>query len=926
MKTSFLQSSKILLLLVGLCSGIFLPISAMSIHAASSALLAADEVLTTKTYYIDSSNGNDDNDGQAVSSAWQSFRPLGGTILRAGDKLLLKRGETYKGVLDITGRGSATLPVIVDAYGEGATPVVLAPDHSKYAIRVYNSDYVTLQHLEVVNHGSTDVGGRTGVLVECTDYGVSKGIRLNDLFIHDVNGSMVKKQGGGSGILIKNGGSKKTSIFDGLTIEYCHIKNCYRNAMIWDGCWDRTNWYASKNVLVRYNLIEEVPGDGIVPIGCDGAIIEYNVMRNGTAKFDPQSRTEAAAGIWPWSCDNTIIRYNEACGHKAPWDGQGFDADYNCSNTVIEYNYSHDNYGGMVLVCAAGDEAKYDYCWGNIKPVVRYNISIGDGNRPQPARGKMFSPSIHIGGPVDGLNLYRNIIHNKVKSSSDIDRRMLVSDDWVGCANHTTIQENIFYAPEESGFDFTNSKNNHIEGNYYLGVYKNVPAQQTGLPIAAKHEALVRNSGADGLMQLMDSVTIAGGVKCVFVNKEKVEAFFDEVMPDPAFSALVAPYLWAKGAVGALPDAETAALLEKKTVDEANSYLQSVADKVVPFDDSKLYRLKNYVRNLEMGNGKQQGNTGYMGNTSHTDWTKEVAEVSCHGTSLGDANFIWAFEKVGNSGNYKIKNLNNGKYLAKTDVKSASKYLKFTDAARAGVYQIGALKNVLAQYQLKCTSGASSRNQLHASGAGVMNYNTGANDASSWYLIPATDFEIEMTPMDDARYASLYLPFDVNCTDNTLEMYGVKAFNTEEGRAMIVNVNGLAAGNGAILKGKKEKYTLTIQGKVVSPAFQNLLDGTTMDKRQNSNQHCYVLGKDAQGVAGLYKSAAAEMQANEAYLALPADVAAEGFHFTFDEITGIQPLEKTTGAGGECYDLSGRRVLVPAKGVYIINGKKIYIR
>ena len=61
--------------------------------------------------------------------------------------------------------------------------------------------------------------------------------------------------------------------------------------------------------------------------------------------------TEAAAGIWPWSCDNTTIQFNEVYGHKAPWDAQGFDADYNCNNTIIQYNYSHDNYGGLVLVC-----------------------------------------------------------------------------------------------------------------------------------------------------------------------------------------------------------------------------------------------------------------------------------------------------------------------------------------------------------------------------------------------------------------------------------------------------------------------------------------------------------------------------------------------------------------------------------------------
>ena len=58
-----------------------------------------------------------------------------------------------------------------------------------------------------------------------------------------------------------------------------------------------------------------MPGDGIVPIGCDSTLIEHNVMRNCPANL-PDS--EAAAGIWPWSCDNTIIQFNEVSTIKLP--------------------------------------------------------------------------------------------------------------------------------------------------------------------------------------------------------------------------------------------------------------------------------------------------------------------------------------------------------------------------------------------------------------------------------------------------------------------------------------------------------------------------------------------------------------------------------------------------------------------------------
>lgn len=53
-------------------------------------------------------------------------------------------------------------------------------------------------------------------------------------------------------------------------------------------------------MVIRHNVLEEIPGDGIVPIACDGALVEYNVMSKRTR---PLPRGDAAVGIWPRSCD-----------------------------------------------------------------------------------------------------------------------------------------------------------------------------------------------------------------------------------------------------------------------------------------------------------------------------------------------------------------------------------------------------------------------------------------------------------------------------------------------------------------------------------------------------------------------------------------------------------------------------------------------
>ncbi len=59
--------------------------------------------------------------------------------------------------------GKADKRVIIDAYSIGRKPCIKAPDASLYTILVQNSDYLTLQNLEVVNTGTERLAHRTGV-------------------------------------------------------------------------------------------------------------------------------------------------------------------------------------------------------------------------------------------------------------------------------------------------------------------------------------------------------------------------------------------------------------------------------------------------------------------------------------------------------------------------------------------------------------------------------------------------------------------------------------------------------------------------------------------------------------------------------------------------------------------------------------------
>ena len=428
---------------------------------------------------------------------WEEMAKGDTIALRAGDQLLFKRGDVYHGSICIMADGTPEHPVVIGDYGKGEKPRIVAGDSARFAMLIYNSRYVDVHNIDIANKGPEPLPGRTGLKIECDNYGYSKRINIQNIDIHDVNGSLSKEAGGGSGLMIVNRWTDTPSAFDSLLIEGCTVRRCQRNAMIWNANYQRNRWFPNRNVVVRKCLVEDVPGDGIVPIGCEGALIEYNLMRNCP---DILPEEEAAAGIWPWSCDNTIIQFNEVANHKAHWDGQGFDCDYNSNNTTIRYNYSHDNFGGFILICTPKVRG---YNIGNKGSVIHHNISINDGVRPYKARnGQNFSPAIHISGPCYNTRVDHNVIFYDANQPGDEDKNFIYSGSWDGYADSTYFLDNLFFANTDSvGIELTNSKRNYFSGNSTLKTEK-----------------------AADVKRLLKKMTIADGqAELYFVNKEMME-------------------------------------------------------------------------------------------------------------------------------------------------------------------------------------------------------------------------------------------------------------------------------------------------------------------------------------------------------------------------------------------------------------------
>jgi hypothetical protein len=438
------------------------------------------------TYYVDARNGRDEASGNSPPTAWRSMSKVNATTFLPGDHILFKSGSTWTGQLWPKGSGTAEHPITIDKYGGDALPVINGAGLAEDTVLLKNQEYWEVRNLEVTNTGATP-SLRRGVDVVADNVGELHHIYLQDLKVHDVNGSLKEKANGG--IHYRSIGDIKPSRFVDLRIENNHIWHVDRSGIFgWSTHWIRTKWYPSLGVVIRNNVLDDIGGDGVVNVATDGALVEHNVVSRAS-----QRSQDYNVGIWPWSADNTVIQYNEVYGTRGQHDAEGFDSDWNSRNTVIQYNYSHDNEGGFLLICNEGSQSPNDSA-GNVGTIVRYNISQNDHHRV-----------IKLSGPVKNTLIYNNTIF--VGKDETVD--LVLHTDWTGWASDTYIYNNIFYVEGKAQFGYGvtgnedgsyvtapgpgKSSNDVYDYNLYFGV---APADDAHALIT---DPLLRNPGHAGV-------------------------------------------------------------------------------------------------------------------------------------------------------------------------------------------------------------------------------------------------------------------------------------------------------------------------------------------------------------------------------------------------------------------------------------------
>lgn len=344
----------------------------------------------TQTWYVDCSRATSARaDGRSPRTAWTSSAQASAQPLQPGDRLLFKRGTVCAGMLTPQGSGTPDQRIHLDAWGEGARPEIRANPGQPAALKLWNQQYWTIQHLSFAG------GNPHGVYIS-GDRGVLRGIRVIDTVIHHVEGEPADKEGG----LLVIAPAAKTQRFDDVLVDGVTAHHTTQWAGILVGV---ARGYVdeaerSTNVIVRNSIVHDVAGDGIILFQVNNAVIENSVAwRIG---LQDKETLGTPNGIWTWMCRDCVVRRCEAFLTDSPGiDGGAFDIDYGNTNNVVEDSYGHDTQGYCFAVFGAGK-------LNSTNSVVRNLICHRNGLDPALARrqGAVFL-STWDGGKLTGVHM-----------------------------------------------------------------------------------------------------------------------------------------------------------------------------------------------------------------------------------------------------------------------------------------------------------------------------------------------------------------------------------------------------------------------------------------------------------------------------------------------------------------------------------------
>lgn len=356
-------------------------------------------------------------------------------------------------------------------------------------------------------------------------------------------------------------------------------------------------------------------------------------------------------------------------------------------------------------------------------------------------------------------------------------------------------------------------------------------------------------------------------------------------------------------------------------------------------DDMNKYLSSEYVFCDKEGNLLDQ--VGTVKNDRNVKRTKDGAALLPR---------LWKFERASEEGKYYLLNVNAGHYAAFVTVAKLGKFEFSLEKPQEtnGVFYIHATdtkfnsdKKVINDNTTMFLMGindiyVNAQNDMPAAKddkgySEVAGWNTQTDAGNYWQFIKVTEVPLNIDAND---YTTLCLPFNVKLPENS----AVKAYYASAAAGNVLNLTEITGGiipanQGVILqntnKSEAANINLTITPEETTTLTGNQLRGVTAKREGYTPKQNYVLAIGNKGI-GFYKANFTAIPANKAYLPSENITNAQGVMMAFsfgNEVTGIDNVNTAAPAAKKYYDLQGRRVLYPAKGIFVTeDGQKVLFK
>lgn len=507
---------------------------------------------TGTTYYVDSENGNADENatGTSKDDAFKTLKQVNAVNLQPGDQVRFKRGSVFNGeALHFTKEdsGSADASVVISTYGDesAARPQINTNGQGRWnlnygnpldnqnhkwkgevssCILIEDTEYIEINGLELTNNRATDkvpetdsngnvrdyndayAMDRTGVAGVAKDNGTVDHIVLNDLYIHDVTGNVYNKHMTNGGIYFimekpTNEATTGVARYNDVKIKNCYLDtvNRWGIAVGYTYQWGRfTNaslsdevmsTYGASKVVIENNYLNNVGGDAITTMYCDNPLIQYNVSENAAKQINKTDYSQQQPSLD--ANGNETGKQDVGAGRVAAgiWP-------WKCKNAIFQYN---ECFATLNASSGNGDGQPWDADYGD---GTNYQYNYSHGNT---------ASTIMFCGPQSINNTFRyNISQNEdmgpLDPAGNTGNCQVYNNTFYikaglntiwhrshGNGGPVTAENNIFYFAGSTPATVSNwnpSNNKVFDNNLYYNV-SNYPTDANAVRVSAGTAVLV---------------------------------------------------------------------------------------------------------------------------------------------------------------------------------------------------------------------------------------------------------------------------------------------------------------------------------------------------------------------------------------------------------------------------------------------------